>query len=124
MSNISILGLNIKKIREKKAISAYRLAKEANVGVSTISQIETGKRQSLQTTTVGKIAGALGVTTDELFGLEEGIEYTVTDLEETIHVILSSDELSLDEIELTKDEKDKFLEASKIIIDSIRFNRK
>lgn len=122
--SISILGVNIKKIREEKNVSAAELAKSAGVGASTISQIESGKRQSLQTTTVEKISNALGVSTDELFGLEIGKEYIVSDLEETLYVILSSEEISLDGKEMTKEEKNKFLEISQILIDSIRFNRK
>ena len=45
---ISELGLNIRKIREIRKISAYELAKRANIGSSTISQIETGKRKTLK----------------------------------------------------------------------------
>ncbi|MBO0572788.1 helix-turn-helix transcriptional regulator [Clostridium botulinum] len=103
--SISILGLNIKRIREEKGISAYRLAKDANVGVSTISQIETGKRQSLNSKTAEKIATTLGVSVDELMTTETDVEYVVTDIEQTIKLILSSDELVLDDIELNGTEK-------------------
>ncbi|AUN22290.1 transcriptional regulator [Clostridium botulinum] len=103
--SISILGLNIKRIREEKGISAYRLAKDANVGVSTISQIETGKRQSLNSKTAEKIATTLGVSVDELMTTETDVEYVVTDIEQTIKLILSSDELVLDDIELNDTEK-------------------
>ncbi|MCW6059733.1 helix-turn-helix transcriptional regulator [Clostridium sporogenes] len=103
--SISILGLNIKRIREEKGISAYRLAKDANVGVSTISQIETGKRQSLNSKTAEKIATTLGVSVDELMTTESDVEYVVTDIEQTIKLILSSDELVLDDIKLNETEK-------------------
>lgn len=88
--SISILGLNIKRIREEKGISAYRLAKDANVGVSTISQIETGKRQSLNSKTAEKIATTLGVSVDELMTTESDVEYVVTDIEQTIKLIFTS----------------------------------
>ncbi|MHB9947020.1 XRE family transcriptional regulator [Clostridium botulinum] len=103
--SISILGLNIKRIREEKGISAYRLAKNAGVGVSTISQIETGKRQSLNSTTIEKIANALNTSTDTLMDIEENKEYVVTDIEQTVNLILTSDELVLDDIKLSTTEK-------------------
>ncbi len=59
--NVSILGKNIKRIRELKGISAYRLAKDAHVGASTISEIESGIRQSLNSVSMRKIAEALDV---------------------------------------------------------------
>ncbi|NFC86286.1 XRE family transcriptional regulator [Clostridium botulinum] len=103
--SISILGLNIKRIREEKGVSAYRLAKNAGVGVSTISQIETGKRQSLNSTTIEKIANALNTSTDTLMDIEENKEYVVTDIEQTVNLILTSDELVLDDIKLSTTEK-------------------
>lgn len=122
--NISILGLNIKKIREKKGISAAELSKLSHIGASTVSQIETGKRQTLQASTIEKIANALEVPTDELFGIEDNKEYVVEDMNELLHVILESDEITLDGIDMTKEEKEFFLKSSKVILDSIRFNRK
>ncbi|SHJ53916.1 Transcriptional regulator, contains XRE-family HTH domain [Clostridium cavendishii DSM 21758] len=98
---ISILGQNIKKIRESKGVSAYRLSKDANVGNATISQIESGKRQTLNADTLEKIANALNVSTNELFSLEEGQKYIVTDIEETMNLIFSSEGLTLDNIELS-----------------------
>ncbi|ARC85671.1 helix-turn-helix family protein [Clostridium argentinense CDC 2741] len=121
--NISILGLNIKRIREDKKISAYRLAKDANVGAATISQIESGKRQSLNSATVEKIANTLGVSSDELLATENNVEYIVTDVEQTISLILTSDELVLDDIEMTKDEKNQLRMAVDIALNSIRSQR-
>ncbi|KYH35875.1 HTH-type transcriptional regulator SinR [Clostridium tepidiprofundi DSM 19306] len=123
-NNISIIGLNIKRIRQEKGISAYRLAKEANVGASTISQIESGKRQSLNTKTIEKIANVLGVATDELLSVEEDVEYIVTDVEQTMHLVLSSDELTLDDIEMSAEEKAQLKMAIEIALNSIRKQRK
>jgi len=123
----SILGLNIKRIREEKGISAYRLAKDANVGVSTISQIETGKRQSLNSNTAEKIATTLGVSVDELMATETNVEYVVTDVEQAIKLILSSDELLLDDIELNEIEKlqiESGLNATFALVRSQRRNRR
>lgn len=123
----SILGLNIKRIREEKGISAYRLAKDAGVGVSTISQIETGKRQSLNSNTAEKIATTLGVSVDELMATETNVEYVVTDVEQAIKLILSSDELLLDDIELNEIEKlqiESGLNATFALVRSQRRNRR
>ncbi|EJO5349354.1 helix-turn-helix transcriptional regulator [Clostridium botulinum] len=102
---ISILGQNIKKIRTEKGLSAYKLSKLAKVGTTTISEIESGKRQSLNSTTIEKIANALNISTDKLMDVEENKEYIVTDIEQTIKLILTSDELVLDDINLSDNEK-------------------
>ncbi len=102
---ISILGQNIKKIRTEKGLSAYKLSKLAKVGTTTISEIESGKRQSLNSTTIEKIANALNISTDKLMDVEENKEYIVTDIEQTIKLILTSDELVLDDIKLSDNEK-------------------
>lgn len=122
--NISILGMNIKKIREEKGISAYKLCKLASVGGATISEIESGERQSLRSDSIKKIADALGVTTDDLFDTEEGKEYVVTDIEQTINLVLSSDELVLDDKELTPIEKNQIDMAIQIALNNIREMRK
>lgn len=124
MSNISIVGVNIKRFRELMNLTVTELASKAGVGTATISQIETGKRQSLNTNTIEKIAEALNVKPDNLFGLQEGEKYVVTDLEETLKIILQSEEMTIDGTEMTKEEKDKFLKMATVIIDSIKFNRK
>ncbi|HBJ2608683.1 helix-turn-helix transcriptional regulator [Clostridium botulinum] len=102
---ISILGQNIKKIRTEKGLSAYKLSKLAKVGTTTISEIESGKRQSLNSTTIEKIANALNISTDKLMDVEENKEYIVTDIEQTAKLILTSDELVLDDIKLNDNEK-------------------
>ncbi|MBE6044101.1 MAG: helix-turn-helix transcriptional regulator [Clostridium thermopalmarium] len=121
--SISILGMNIKRIREEKGISAYKLAKEANISSATISQIESGNRQSLNSNTVEKIANVLGVGVDELFSTELNKEYIVTDIEQAMRFMLSSDELVLDDNELTEMEKEQIQSALDITFRSIRKQR-
>lgn len=120
---VSVLGINIKKLREEKNMTAYKLSKTAGVGVATISEIERGIRQSLNTSTVEKIAHALQISTDELFATEDNTEYVVTDIEQTINFILSSDELALDDKEMTPEEKMQFKMATEIALNSIRTQR-
>lgn len=122
--SVSILGQNIKKIREAKGISAYRLAKESGVSGATISQIESGKRQTLKGDSLEKIASALKVSVDDLLSMEDGIEYESDDLEEIIQVILNNVELKLDNIVLTKREKEDLAVLFKVAIEFIRTKRK
>jgi HTH-type transcriptional regulator, competence development regulator len=122
--NISVLGSNIKRIRELKGISAYKLAKAAGIGASTISQIETGNRQSLTSKTIEKIAAVLDITPNELLEMETGREYVVSDLLDTFEAILSSDEVTIDNIEMTEFEKKQALLCMSNFIDMIRLQRK
>lgn len=117
--NISIVGQNIKTIRESKNLTAYKLAKLAHVGGATISEIESGTRQELKSETLSKIANALNVTTDDLINAKDKQEYVVEDLEDTIDFLFSSDELTLKKEQLTAAEKDLFKKAMEEKIDEI-----
>lgn len=52
----------------KKGWTKYRLAKQANIGQSTLSEILSGKKQNPSINTLQKIADALGVSIDYLTG--------------------------------------------------------
>lgn len=121
--DVSVLGINIKKIRDQQGLSAYKLSKLAKVGGATISEIESGIRQSLNSSTVEKIAKVLGVTTDSLYSAENEMEYIVKDIEQAIHFILYSEELILDDLEMNEDEKKQFLIGANAILDIIRIQR-
>lgn len=108
---ISILGQNIKKIREQKGLSAYKLSKLAHVGTATIYEVENGTSQTLKATTLTKIANALQVEVNSLLQLEADVEYVVNDIEQLIDIFLSSDELTLNGQELSQEELD-FLKFS------------
>lgn len=119
----SILGDNIKKFRINLGLSIKELSDKADVGSSTISQIETGKRKSLRSESLEKIAHALGISTNDLLNINEG-NYEVSDLSEAIEFILSDDEVSIDNVPLTKEEKEKFKFAMQIAINTIKDNRR
>lgn len=121
--DISILGSNIRKLRDEKKLSAYKLAKLASVGAATISEIESGVRQSLNSSTIEKIALALEVKTDDLFAMENDTEYIVNDIDDTIEVIMASDELTLDDSPLTIVEKKQLKLLLKNAIEVIRLQR-
>ncbi|MEG2412892.1 MAG: helix-turn-helix transcriptional regulator [Clostridium sp.] len=119
----SILGKNIKEIRENKGLTVNKLSQLAKVGQSTISQIETGNRQSLRSETLEKIAKALGVTTNDLLSIDEG-SYEISELSEAIDFIMQDDELLIDGKIMTMDEKHQFEFAVKMAINTIINNRK
>lgn len=120
---VSILGQNIKKIRELKGYSAYKLAKKAEVGTTTISEIESGKRQGLNSKSIEKIANALAVTIDDLLATEVDQSFVATDIDQTFNIILSDDDIMLDDIVLTLDEKNKIKSALKVAYEIIRKDR-
>jgi transcriptional regulator with XRE-family HTH domain len=64
------VGREIKRLREAKAWSQTRLAAEAGMSVSGISMIENGHR-NLSTTTLARLAEALGVGVRDLFPLDQ-----------------------------------------------------
>lgn len=120
---ISELGLNIRKFREVRKISAYELAKRANVGSSTISQIETGKRKTLKGDTLSKIAAALNVSVNDLIGNSDKINVKPKDIMELLSIIKYSDFIELDGIKLNDNEKGTIETAFIMGIHSIKYKR-
>src|SRR5215207_11166029 len=60
------VGREIRRLREARGWSQAKLAGDTGMGVSGISQIETGARNP-SAVTLSKIAGALGVDVGDLF---------------------------------------------------------
>lgn len=120
---ISDLGINIKRFREKKGWSLSKLKQESGVGYATLHDIENGKSQNLNSKNLEKVANALNVTIDNLLNIDI-LEYTVTDIEETLKVILESDELKLDGNELDSYEKEELEEFFKLALNNIRRRRR
>jgi transcriptional regulator with XRE-family HTH domain len=59
------LGLNLKRIRTKKAISQGDIARELGVSRGFVSTIENGKTNPTLST-IAKLAKALNISTNEL----------------------------------------------------------
>ena len=59
------IGARIKEVRQSKKMSQKELALKANLSVSHMSEIESGK-QALMLSTFTKVVEALGVPADEL----------------------------------------------------------
>lgn len=65
------LGLHIKELRKKKGVSQEQLAYTADVSLSQISRIETGKHNTSFSTLLS-ICKAFNITLDEFF---DGFDY-------------------------------------------------
>lgn len=59
------MNANVRRLRELSALSQRELAARAKLSVTTINQIETGKRKPMPKT-IRKLAESLGVTPEEL----------------------------------------------------------
>lgn len=123
MNQISILGQNIKRIRQSKNISAALLSKLAGVGAATISQIESGKRQTLQGDTINKIAAAFNVSVNELLGEDGMINFETNDLCDILSIILNGNFLELDGSTMTYEEKLLLQTNMTMFISAIRYQR-
>ena len=92
---MTILGNNIKKLRNTAGMSITNLSDASGVGRSTISEIESGKAQNPKNNTISAIANALGVNIGTLNEMEIEHEYVITDIEEAMELILSQENLRL-----------------------------
>jgi DNA-binding XRE family transcriptional regulator len=61
-----MLSENIKKIRKKKGLSQDKLAKLADVTLTTLVKLESGANDNPTVKTIVKIAEALSVKIDDL----------------------------------------------------------
>lgn len=120
---ISVIGANIKRIRTDRQMSAYELAKKAGVGGATISQIESGKRATLMGDTLEKVANALGVTSGELLGNDETLNFETNDIMDIINIINYADGLTLNDKVLTKEEKQVINVALNLALSKIKYDR-
>lgn len=125
---ISDLGKNIKIFREKLNMSQGELSRKASVGTSTISQIESGKRQTLKGDTLIKVATALNCTPDELLNNTDNnqgdtVKFATNRLLDLLNIMVYADFMELDGRTLTKDEK-IILESSIMLgVSTIRYKR-
>jgi transcriptional regulator with XRE-family HTH domain len=59
------MNTNVRRLRELRALSQRELAARAGLSVTTVNRIEIGRRKPIPRT-VRKLAGALGVSPEEL----------------------------------------------------------
>lgn len=61
------MGYRIKDIREQLRMSQEELSEKSGVSRTTISNLENNAAKTAMTSTLLKIANALGVTVDQIF---------------------------------------------------------
>jgi len=61
-----MLSENIKKLRKKRGLSQDKLAKMAEVTLTTLVKLESGANDNPTIKTISKIAKTLGVKVDDL----------------------------------------------------------
>lgn len=76
-----MIGEEVRRRREELGLTGAQLAKRAGLAPSAVSQIETGKR-SPSSTSIIKLAAALGVEPGDLFPLDEPPLLSPEELEE------------------------------------------
>lgn len=59
------MNSNVRRLRELRALSQRELAARAGLSVTTVNRIEIGQRKPIPRT-VRKLAGALGVSPEQL----------------------------------------------------------
>lgn len=64
---------NVERLMNEKGWTKYRLAIEADLGQSTVHEIMSGKKKTPSSTTLQKLATALGVTVNAFFDIEESL---------------------------------------------------
>lgn len=62
----SMIGKNLKKVRQEKGISQDRLSKLADLSLNTVVTVESGLNPNPTIETLTKIAQALDVKVDDL----------------------------------------------------------
>jgi len=67
-----LMNGTLRRLRERQALSQRDLAAKAGVNVTTINHIEQGKQRP-NPSTIRKLAGALGVTPEELISEQLGL---------------------------------------------------
>jgi transcriptional regulator with XRE-family HTH domain len=63
------LGLELRRIREERGIAIEELVEKSGVSATTIRDVERGAREA-RGDTVAKLAKPLGLTFDEVWGLQ------------------------------------------------------
>ena len=120
--SISECGKLIEKYRLEKGISIKSLSEKSGVGYATLYDIIKGKRQNMSIENLKKVSELLEIPTNELLGYEV-IEHEVSSLEDTFNIILESDTLTIDNVELTESEKLKVKQMLENIIYELRVLR-
>lgn len=74
----------IDELCKGKGLSIYKVCKLANISFSVIYDLKSGKKVDLNRKTAEKLATALEITVDELYGKEKTPDTKVSEVEERI----------------------------------------
>lgn len=69
-----MLGHRLKQVRERRGLSQRELGRQAAVRYALISEIEAGKKHTIMSDALLRLARTLGVSTDFLLGTFEGTD--------------------------------------------------
>lgn len=120
---MSTLGENLKAIRKKRELSAYRLSQLSGVGQSTISLLENGKRKTTNNEILNKLASALNVSINELTDDLTDDRLETNDIDTVVEFIFDDSFIELDSKLLSKEEKTFLRTEIKKSINYVRFLR-
>ena len=70
MAEVSRLGQRLKMFRQRAGKTQEELAREAETSRNIIANLEIGARQSMLIDNAARIARALGITLDQLYGYD------------------------------------------------------
>lgn len=113
---MTILGENIKKLRERAGYSIRQLADLSGVSKSVISEIESGESKNPRYQTINKLANSLNIAPESLTEMEFEHEYVITDVKEAFEIILSQENLTLNGETLTNDAKTQLINSIKMAL--------
>lgn len=121
-NNISILGKNIKILREKRRWSLNKLKTESDVGYATLHDLENGKSRSLTSVNLEKVAKALNVNTMTLLDEKEIETSEIKDINELI-MFTKENNFIIDNINLNDFEKYLIINSLENTINIIKYGR-
>ncbi len=113
---MSILGENIKKLRDRAGYSIRKLSEVSGVSKSVICEIESGKAKKPRFETITKLAVALNVTPETLNDMEFEHEYIVTDVKEAFYIIMNQPNLTINGEEITPEAKLQLINSIKMAL--------
>lgn len=71
---MTTLGERLKRLRQSQGLSQSELARRSQTKQATISRLESGRMQDVETATARRLARALGTSVDYLIGTFEDDE--------------------------------------------------
>ncbi len=113
---LSILGKNIKKLRDRAGYSIRKLSVFSGVSKSVICEIESGKAKNPRFETITKLAVALNVTPETLNDIEFEHKYMVTDVKEAFYILMNQPNLAINGEEITQEARLQLINSIKMAL--------